>query len=229
MFSTARIAGLATAILGCFTGVASAWERAPAPIEFATRAARPVAAAPAPARPRVAPVSAPAQRAASTSLDTTEMLYGYGRVSSRNLGPLLDLRGLQREGGAADVLAPDAFDDVAPVVIAETHSAAPPLLLASASEPAPVEAVFQAASAPIAATSGGYFLQIGAFADPSNAERVRTALLDVGTVTVDVREGPSVTLHRVRLGNWASRAEAELARDMVAERGFVGAAVAVAR
>jgi rare lipoprotein A len=76
---------------------------------------------------------------------------------------------------------------------------------------------------------GGYYVQVGAFATPANAERARAALQDVGSVTIDQRQGASATLHRVRLGRWPTRAAAELACDMIVERGFAGAVVSESR
>lgn len=224
---------LAAAAATLMAGGAQAWERAPAPVEFATQAERPVAA-----RVQLAS-SAPVRRAVATSLEASEILYGYGRDVRAHARPPLDLRGTLRAGASSDLLADDAFDDVPAATPQDVASeavevAAPAVAPAVAPAAAPAvehpAAVAAAEEAPTPARpSGAYFIQVGAFADPSNAERVRTALLDVGSVVVDVREGPSVTLHRVRLGQWASRAEAELARDVVAERGFAGAVVASAR
>jgi cell division protein FtsN len=84
-------------------------------------------------------------------------------------------------------------------------------------------------SAPIVearASAGVFVVQVGAFANPANAERVRTALSGEGEVLLDRREVAGGTLHRVRLGGWATRAEAEAARVRVAELGFAGAVVA---
>jgi len=207
---------LAAAAVTLMTGGAEARERAP--VEFANRSVRAVEA------PRVQVASAaPAQRAASPTVEVSEMLYGYGQGGRASAKAPLDLRGTLRGGAFADLMADDAFDDDAPPV-----PAAPVVETVEAAEPLPVAPPVAQAATPTPA-AGAYFVQVGAFADPSNAERVRTALLDVGAVSVDVREGPSVTLHRVRLGQWASRAEAELARDVIVERGFAGAVVATAR
>lgn len=212
MFTTTRLVVLTLAALAGLAGGANARERTSAPIEFASRAARPTVVS---ATAQTA-ASTPARRAAATSLDTPEMLYGYGRAARSNNGSLLDLRGTLRAGGSTTLLDSDAFDDVAPA----TTEAAPVVMAAAVSLPEP---------STVQPASGAFFVQIGAFADPANAERVRTALLDVGAVSVDVREGPSVTLHRVRLGQWQSREEAELARDLIVERGFAGAVVSSVR
>lgn len=219
MSITLRLLVLAVATLIVTICGAHAWAREPAPVEFANRADRPAAA-------RVQLASAgPVRRAAVQSLESPEMLYGYGRVARAHAQPPLDLRGTLRAGAPSDLLGADAFDEVpAPAAQTDPSEAAHPATpLAAGLSAATVEA-----AEPPALSSGAYYVQVGAFADPSNAERVRTALLDVGVVLVDVREGPSVTLHRVRLGQWTSRADAELVRDMIAERGFTGAVVALA-
>jgi len=193
-------------------------ERASAPIELASRAAPVVHA------PSVETSTNPAaRRVAATSLHTAEVLYGYGRAA-RPTAALLDLRATSRTGlraeTAASVVLSDAFDD--------RDAPETPARLVAADDVADATAQAASRSAPPPQT-GAYFVQVGAFADPGNAERVRSALLDVAGVSVDVREGPSVTLHRVRLGQWSSRAQAELVRDMVIDRGFVGAVVSAAR
>lgn len=218
-------------------GVAEA--RQGAPIEFARKNALPVqnASVRTPVRSRVAATS-PAATAAP--LELPEMLYGYGRASARGERPALDLRGRLGPQTASALMDDDAFDDVpaapvpAPVFTPAVASAEPqggegeapaPVLVADVASQ-PVDAPL--ATAP-AAVSGAYFIQVGAFANPANAERARSSLGDVGLVTVDVRAGASATLHRVRLGGWATREEAELARDRIVERGFAGAVVASAR
>lgn len=218
MSNLAKTVLFAALALTSLVGESQARERAP--VEFANRSARAVEA------PRVQLASATSTRRASdAAMDMPEMLYGYGGRSSVSTKAPLDLRGTLRAGAPSDLLADDAFDDAPP-------AQEPPTARAEAAEAVVVTATATTppTDQPVAApVRGGYFVQVGAFADPSNAERVRTALLDVGQVAVDVREGPSVTLHRVRLGQWASRAEAELARDVVVERGFAGAVVAAAR
>lgn len=215
-------------------GVAEA--RQGAPVEFARKNALPIQNANlrAPVRTGAATV-----RPVSTSapLELPEMLYGYGRASARSERPALDLRGRLGAQTASALMDDDAFDD-APPTAAPTPALAWAEPGAGAGEaPTPVletEAAPPAIDAPLTvpaptAVSGAYFIQVGAFANPANAERARNSLGDVGLVTVDVRVGASATLHRVRLGGWATREEAELARDRILERGFAGAVVAGAR
>lgn len=228
--ATVLIAAFAVALC-----VGGAEARQGAPVEFARKNALPVqnASVRTPVRVRAAATS-PAATAAP--LELPEMLYGYGRASARSERPSLDLRGRLGPQTASTLMDDDAFDDVpaAPAFTPVVASAEPqggageppaPVLVAEAA-PQPVDAP----RAPPAANtvSGAYFIQVGAFANPANAERARSALGDVGLVTVDVRAGAAATLHRVRLGGWATREEAELARDRIAERGFTGAVVASA-
>ena len=80
--------------------------------------------------------------------------------------------------------------------------------------------------APMAVAQGGYVVQIGAFSDPVNAQRVRQAVASVGPVDVDVRRAPSgAELFRVRVGPWSTMAEAEAARRALADLGYAESVV----
>jgi len=92
-----------------------------------------------------------------------------------------------------------------------------PSSLLPASAPAPVRE-------PLAGAS--YYVQIGAFADLSNAHRVRDAASSAGPTAVDVRTTANGELFRVRVGPWNSREEAEAARQRVAALGYAEAVVA---
>lgn len=77
--------------------------------------------------------------------------------------------------------------------------------------------------------SGAFFVQVGAFSDPVNAQRVRDAASSAGPVVVDTRTTASgAELFRVRLGPFASREEAESARRLVSTLGY-GESVVAAR
>jgi rare lipoprotein A len=99
--------------------------------------------------------------------------------------------------------------------------------------PAPAEEQYvEAPSAPpapvyaAAPASGGYFVQIGAFSDLSNAHRVRETVSSAGPVNVDTRQSASGELFRVRMGPFASRDAAEAARVQVADLGYREAVLA---
>jgi rare lipoprotein A len=74
--------------------------------------------------------------------------------------------------------------------------------------------------------AGGYVVQVGAFSDPATAERVAAHVQSVGAAHIDARAAGSGELHRVRLGPYATREEAEAARQGVANLGYAEAIVA---
>jgi rare lipoprotein A len=150
---------------------------------------------------------------------------GHARVHVRYLGPAP--RRVSAEGvSQAPVQAPSppamtGGDDsrlaggpmsLLPAVVAETRA------------PAPV--IQTAAYAPVAA-QGTYVVQVGAFSDPVNAQRVRGAAEAAGPVEVDVRRAASgAELFRVRVGPFQSAADAETARQTLANLGYRDAVVA---
>lgn len=76
------------------------------------------------------------------------------------------------------------------------------------------------------AAAGAFAVQIGAFVDPAAAERVRAALTQTGTVSVEARDVAQGRLYRVRLTGFSSRADADTARRAAAGLGFPEAIVA---
>ena len=76
------------------------------------------------------------------------------------------------------------------------------------------------------AATGGYVVQVGAYSASDTAERVRAAVSAAGPVNVDTRSTAAGQLHRVRLGPFASREEAETARQHVAQIGYSEAILA---
>jgi len=74
---------------------------------------------------------------------------------------------------------------------------------------------------------GGYFVQVGAYSDPVNAQRVREAAGAAGPVEVDVRRSETgAELFRVRVGPWNTLEEAENARRTLASLGYNDSVVA---
>ena len=145
--------------------------------------------------------------------------YGYD-APAPHVGRPLDLRRraatpesqalLTAEAGLAADEAADVEEGAA--LAASTVPFAPP----------------EAASVPVLAQvvgEGVYVVQIGAYADPANAERVRAALCDVGPVFVEARQSAGRSLFRVRLGPWGSQAEANQARSQAAALGYRDAVV----
>jgi rare lipoprotein A len=151
---------------------------------------------------------------------------GTARVHIRYLGPAP--RHVDANG--ADVPAPTPALSGGPAAPAQQEGPASllPPQNAQAAQPAPVEQTplpaYQA-SAP-APVGGGYFVQVGAFSELENAHRVRAEVLSAGPVVVDTRATANGELFRVRVGPWTSRAEAEAARQTLAQLGYANGIVA---
>jgi rare lipoprotein A len=150
---------------------------------------------------------------------------GQTRVHIRYLGPAprqYDANNAARPAqpsaprapAAADMAQQDGPAQLTPAPAADQYVEAP------SAPPAPA----YAAAAP---ASGGYFVQIGAFADLSNAHRARETVSSAGPVNVDTRQtAAGAELFRVRMGPFASRGEAEAARVQVADLGYREAVLA---
>jgi cell division protein FtsN len=69
-------------------------------------------------------------------------------------------------------------------------------------------------------------VQVGAYSDLNNAQRVREAAGATGPVLVDIRDTPNGELFRVRVGPWRNREEADAARGRLASLGYADAVVA---
>jgi rare lipoprotein A len=68
-------------------------------------------------------------------------------------------------------------------------------------------------------TQRGYFLQAGSFADRGNAEAFRARLSGQGQVSLATANVGGTDYHRVMVGPWPTRAEAEQAQGRLAESG----------
>lgn len=156
---------------------------------------------------------------------------GHARVNVRYLGPAP--RRVNADGSQAPASAPSP----APVAPATVEEEGPRSLL----PPSSVQPETELAGAPVEnerplapvftapAASGGYFVQVGAFSDLSNAHRVRDAVGAAGPVVVDVRRSASgAELFRVRVGPWNTAAEADEARRELASMGY-GETIVAAR
>lgn len=86
----------------------------------------------------------------------------------------------------------------------------------------PAVAIQASASAPYApAAIGGQFVQIGAFSDPANAERLRGQLSVFGPVSVSqVRAASGAILNKVRLGPFTDPVGAQAALANAQHNGF---------
>jgi rare lipoprotein A len=157
---------------------------------------------------------------------------GQARVHVRYLGPA------PRRVNADGTPAPASPPSPAPVAPATVQEEGPRSLL----PPSSVQPETELAGAPVEnerpwasrsyaapATAGGFFVQVGAFSDLTNAHRVRDAVGAAGPVVVDVRRSASgAELFRVRVGPWNTAAEADDARRELASMGY-GETIVAAR
>ena len=107
----------------------------------------------------------------------------------------------------------------APIAPRATGQAVPASVLASNSPVVAIQASTGAAYAP--AVAGGQFVQVGAFSDPANAERLRTQLSVFGPVNVtQVRTASGTTLNKLRIGPYADPVRAQAALADAQRNGF---------
>jgi rare lipoprotein A len=106
--------------------------------------------------------------------------------------------------------------------------------LASASRPSKPanQVIFKMASAdlqsqPAPSGKGNYFVQVGSFADPNNAERARNDVANTGPVQVVPLEGQSGTVYRVRVGPLEDETQARDALQSVVVAGHTDARLIV--
>lgn len=152
------------------------------------------------------------------------------RVTDR--GPFVGSRLIDLSHGAATVLGFERAGGAqvhvrylgpAPRRVNPNGAAAAPV------QPAPqnlAPAVANPAPLPAETATNGLYVQVGAFADMDNAQRVRRAAEAAGPVSVDVR--PSVSggeVHRVRVGPFATREEAAAAQATLSNLGYYDAAL----
>ncbi|QGZ95129.1 Rare lipoprotein A precursor [Terricaulis silvestris] len=147
---------------------------------------------------------------------------GHARVHVRYLGPAP--RRVNADGSQAPASPPSPPSAVPAQADQEEgpRSLLPPSsgtdLAGAPVDNPPYAAPQPAYSAPV---SGGYFVQVGAFSDLSNAHRVRDTIGAAGPVVVDVRQTASgAELFRVRVGPYVSREEADAARRTLSSMGY---------
>jgi rare lipoprotein A len=148
---------------------------------------------------------------------------GHARVHVRYLGPAP--RRVNADGSQAPATPPSPPATVPTQADQEEgpRSLLPPPSSGVDLAGAPVDNVHYAAPQPTysAPVSGGYFVQVGAFSDLSNAHRVRDTVGAAGPVVVDVRQVASgAELFRVRVGPYVSREEADAARRTLSSMGY---------
>jgi rare lipoprotein A len=108
----------------------------------------------------------------------------------------------------------------------------PPVMVAKAPEPpAPklaAASVASLASLHPAPAGGEYFVQVGSFADPDNAQRTREQLAQAGPVQILPLSGNQGVLYRVRIGPLSDQREAETALSAAVSAGHADARLIVA-
>jgi rare lipoprotein A len=148
---------------------------------------------------------------------------GHARVHVRYLGPAP--RRVNPDGNQA-AASPPSPPPAAPARADQEEgprSLLPPPSSGVDLAGAPVDNAPYAAPQPSysAPVLNGYFVQVGAFSDLSNAHRVRDTVGAAGPVVVDVRQSASgAELFRVRVGPYASREEADAARRTLSSMGY---------
>jgi rare lipoprotein A len=144
---------------------------------------------------------------------------GHARVHVRYLGPAP--RRVNADGSPAPASPPSTVPPAAeegPRSLLPPSSAPARMELAGPPD-ASVSATRTAHATP--APLDGYYVQVGAFSDLTNAHRVRDAVGAAGPVVVDVRRNASgLELFRVRVGPWRSVEEADAARRTLAAMGY---------
>lgn len=164
-------------------------------------------------------------RAAANALGFTD--NGHARVHVRYLGPAP--RRVSADGSpapAANHVPAAPAQQTAERGEGPTSLLPPPAANDGDLDGAPMQATAPQPAPRYAATTGAYVVQVGAFSDPGNAQRVRDAVSTAGPVSVDVRNTSRGELFRVRVGPWPSREDADAALQTVAALGFSDAVVA---
>lgn len=126
--------------------------------------------------------------------------------------------------GAAPAEAPAATPAAPAPGSAPTAGRDPAALLSGAPVPA--------ASQPGATAAAGFvfFVQVGAFANPAEAEQQRARVAMSGLAArISEREQAGRTVHRVRIGPYDKREDAEAAQARLGEQGFEARLVRVER
>jgi rare lipoprotein A len=146
---------------------------------------------------------------------------GQARVHVRYLGPA------PRRVSADGTPAPASTRIPAAPQPQQAVEEGPRSLLPPSVESAELAGAPTGSRATPASVVGGYFVQVGAYSDPANAQRVRAEVAAAGPVAMDVRQTASgVELFRVRIGPWASREEADAARRTLNDLGYADSVVA---
>ncbi len=92
-------------------------------------------------------------------------------------------------------------------------------------EVAPVVAPVPVSTSAETTTNGDYFVQVAAYSTYEKAEALKDKLTSIGTVKIFKSVVNGNTLYKVRLGEYASKEQAEKAQDAVSKAGIQGSRV----
>lgn len=73
---------------------------------------------------------------------------------------------------------------------------------------------------PLKQPVAGHYIQVGAFANPDNANRVKDELLDISHSQIYIVEKDGSKLHRVRIGPFETREDAAELLDKLSDKGY---------
>jgi rare lipoprotein A len=71
----------------------------------------------------------------------------------------------------------------------------------------------------------GFYVQAGAFSEINNAKRLEAQISHLGSVFINVANIAGQTFHRVRLGPFVKRSNAERLLDYIRNSGYSGARI----
>lgn len=151
---------------------------------------------------------------------------------SRKTAEVLDFKGKGMAKVRVKYLGPAPLNDNGSHLLAMNRNlrgGTPLRQFAAAPRKPKMEVAAKIVSPPPAKQAGGdYFIQVGSFANPDNAERARNAVASAGPVEVVPLEGSSGTLYRVRVGPLVDESEARNALQTVVVAGHTDARLVMA-
>jgi len=139
---------------------------------------------------------------------------GKARVRVQYIGPAP----LDDKGSQLMAMNRQLKNDPQATEIAVASPQPEPVTVASLAEPIPFQMV----------QTSGYFVQVGSFSDPDNAERTRIELMRTGPVQVTAVNGSLGKLYRVRIGPLANPTQAQQALEEAVNAGHPDARLVVA-
>ncbi len=178
-------------------------------------------------------LSLPAPRADAvnaSSRTASESTVASGVVTRD--APAEPMPAVQTVVASAPAAPASAKPDVPAVAVATAAVAATAKVAAAVKPPASADPVASVASSTKAASAAGgaarFVVQVGAFADPASAREVRLKMEKLGLKTyTQVAETPAGKRIRVRLGPFATRAEADKAQARSKEAGIAAVVLAL--